>query len=326
MLRFWFRMSDYWLFLHQYIVFQEIIPTHTRIDLFPAPFAHPYSVPGLVPWGKKSHCGNLSSSRPYRKSSAPFSMRHAVYGRPALAVCAYGVFRQRFWTHWPSVPQRLRLHRFSPLWFTGPRSGRQIYNFTHDYLYLRLLTWLPPSMLLNQLVYNYPYYHHYYQVDPLEVGGSFKLPSSSLGKLLPQVISLPHLSLEETQEKRVVWCTWHGEGEADQRDAPTACLILSYVSRLNGPFLLSAPSRLSFLSEGGAHKHSSHLGSGQVTAASSEQERVTKRKLRNTTSNWVWKVWPRGTSFIRSVLGSNVSRYHYRSVAHQQSGGVNRCH
>lgn len=149
-------VSDVWLltFLHQYIIFQEITPTHTRIDLFPAPLAHPYSVPGLVPWGKKSHCGNLSSSRPYRKSSAPFPcVTPSMAGLHLLCVhmvCS----RQHFWVHWPSVPQRLQLlkvqlHRFSPLWFTGPRSGRQIYNFTHDYLYLRLLAWLPPSMLLN---------------------------------------------------------------------------------------------------------------------------------------------------------------------------------
>lgn len=157
-------------------------------------------------------------------------------------------------------------------------------------------------------------------------GWLLQLPSSSLGKPLPQVMSLPHLSLEETQEKRVVWCAWHEEGEADQRDAPTACLILSYVSRLNGPFLLSAPSRLSFLSEGGAHKHSSHLGQQSGHRLLWARESDQRGNLENTTSIWVWTVPPRGVSFIRSVLGSNASRYHYRSVAHQQPGGVNRCH
>ena len=46
---------------------------------------------------------------------------------------------------------------------------------------------------------------------------------------------LLHLSLRGNAGKqRVVWCVHTKRGKADQRDAPAVCLILSYVSRLNG--------------------------------------------------------------------------------------------
>lgn len=45
---------------------------------------------------------------------------------------------------------------------------------------------------------------------------------------------LPQLSPKETQENRELRGVHDKRRKADQRDAPTACLILSYVSRLNG--------------------------------------------------------------------------------------------
>lgn len=50
-----------------------------------------------------------------------------------------------------------------------------------------------------------------------------------------------------------------GGGLSEQRDAPFVCLILSCVSRLNGPNCYQHHHQLSFLPEGDRHMHSRHL-------------------------------------------------------------------
>lgn len=100
-------------------------------------------------------------------------------------------------------------------------------------------------MLFSQTVYNYLFNHYYHQVSPLEVGGTLSLHVVALKK---KSFSRINPFSHRKTESGVVYMT--RGGEADQRDAPTVCLILSYVSRLNGSCCYLPHHSFSFLSEG----------------------------------------------------------------------------
>lgn len=105
-------------------------------------------------------------------------------------------------------------------------------------------------------------------------------------------------------------------GEADQRDAPTVCLILSYVSRLNGSCCYLPHHSFSFLSEGRHAQTQQSLG----RTGGSEHGKVTLSLNALTTGQAIYQKFFWGEAmcliFFFTLYPPN------QSLAHQQSWGL----
>lgn len=161
------------------------------------------------------------------------------------------------------------------------------------------MTWLLPGIQRSQAVYKYPRYYHYHQVNPAKPGGSFSWHIISLKISFLQTKSLSSFiwATEETQESRVcVWMCMTREVK-HHRDAPTVCLILSYVCRLNGSYCYQHHHDL-------ASCHREVHTNTAITWQDSGHRRLQTSKEQTST---VWVRRPQGEPFMKCFLGSCVS-------------------